>query len=592
MNRPNSIYDFIQSEETNYKLPIQVIDNWDWSMLAHISTTILYKNSTYISGKDENRPFKNIIRPILNLQYRAEGFDVKDIELFVDEPKNYYKSFLVRKYHDKWARENGIDTFIDDLVESYVDYGGTLVKKINKSVPEVIPMQSITFCDQTDILSGPICIKHFYSSDQLKEMESAGWGDKSNGANISIDDLITLANREQDKVKDKVQGRTSHTPGKHIGVHEVHGIMPRKFLGEDAKDTDFVNQIQIVAFYTAENQTKGCTLFAKEEKTSPFKLILRDKIFGRALGLGGAEELFEPQVWINYAKIKEKDMLDSAAKTLLQTDDSSFANRNKLNNLDNNEILVVEEGKKITQIDTYPRNIALFDKSVSEWEAHAQQMGSAQDAIMGEQPKSGTPFALQQLVAAESHSLHEYRKGKLATFVDEIYQDWIIPYISKELTKEQEFVAVLDLEEMQDIKERVATKQANDFIKKQILSGSMINSEDVEMLKEKTKEEFTKGGNKRFLKILAKELEDAPISVRINVANKQKNMPAMIEKLSSVFRQVTSNPQILQVPPFAKLFNSIIEASGLSPIDFSGFTNPLPQQGRIQPSIPQQEMTV
>ena len=69
------------------------------------------------------------------------------------------------------------------------------------------------------------------------------------------------------------------------------------------------------------------------------------------------------------------------------------------------------------------------------WEAHAQQMGAANDAIMGETPASGTPFDLQELVTQEASSLHEYRKGKIATFVDEIYQDWIIPYIVREISK-------------------------------------------------------------------------------------------------------------------------------------------------------------
>src|SRR3990167_5847295 len=102
-----NIYEFITTEENSYKaLGIEVSDGFPWHMACHIKLTNLYKNSQFETGKDDNKPYKNITRPILNLQYRTEGFDVKDIELYVNEAKNYYKSFLLKKYHEKWAREN------------------------------------------------------------------------------------------------------------------------------------------------------------------------------------------------------------------------------------------------------------------------------------------------------------------------------------------------------------------------------------------------------------------------------------------------------------------------------------------------------
>src|SRR3990167_3361473 len=119
-------------------------------------------------------------------------------------------------------------------------------------------------------------------------------------------------------------------------------------------------------------------------------------------------------------------MLDAAAKIVYKTTDPAFANRNKTRNLVNEEILVLADGKDIGQIDNYPRNIAIFEKSVNEWEAHARSMGSAQEAITGDEPPAGTPFKSVEFQASESHSLHECRKGKLATFLDEVYQDWII----------------------------------------------------------------------------------------------------------------------------------------------------------------------
>ena len=578
MNKINDIHAYITLEENAYSIPITLVDGYEWGMKEHIMLSTLYKNSKYSTGNSDDKPYKNIIRPILNLQYRAEGFDVKDIDLYVDSPKDYYKSFLVKKYHDRWARDNGIDTFIDDMVESYVDYGGALVKNINDVKPEVIPLRSIVFCDQTDILSSPIGIKHFFSPDQLKEMAKFGWGDEDNGADTTIDELILLA--QDTKNFDKLKGKTITTPGKYIEVYEIHGTLPKKFLDPEANDEDYETQLQITTFYTNESGIKtGLTLFKGVEKKSPFKLILRDKIYGRALGFGGAEELFEPQVWTNYDQIRMKAMLDSASKIIYKTTDQAFASRNNLEDVDNNEILVLDEASDFSQVDTTPRNLAIFQNNIAEWEAHAQTMGAANESIMGETPKSGTPFALQQLVTAESHSLHEYRKGKLATFLDEVYRDWVIPYIVTELQKDQQFIAELSLDELESIADNLVTNKTNEKIKEEILSGRIITKEEIEIFKTDTRDMFMKGDNKRFIKILKGELKKTPISVKTNIAGKQKYLAQMTDKLVNVFRQLIQTPQILDDPRMSKLFNEILESSGLSPVKY--------QKPRVEQQQPQ-----
>jgi len=560
------IFSYIKTEEANYQsLPIQISEGYEWSMFKHIKLTLLYKASKFETGNTDNKPFRNIMRPILNLQYRAEGFDVKDIVLFVNSAKNYYKSFLVRKYHDKWARDNSIDTFIDDMVESYVDFGGALLKNVNDKKPEVVPLQRIAFCDQTDILSGPICERHAYSPDQLKEMEKQGWGDEKKGATIGIDELITLSKGYK---QDNQTGKKSKTPGKYIEIYELHGMFPEWWLDKNNSDK-FIRQLHIVAFYQKEGGEKqGVCLYKGREKELIYKFIPRDKIYGRALGFGGAEEMFESQVWVNYDIIRIKDMLDAASKVIFQTADRTFAKRNKLKNLDNLEILTTEDGKTVSQINTTPVNIRLFENSIVEWEDSARTIGAATESIMGEQPKSGTPFKLQELVTAESHSLHEYRKGKLATFLDEVYRDWIIPYIAKEINQGQEFIAELDLEEMQGIADSIVTNEANKIIKEKILNGELVEKEEIEKYKQEIRDNFRKGGNKKFIKILEKEIQDAPIDVFVSIVGKQKYLAQITDKLVNVFRQIIASPTILDDPRMGKLFNQILEASGLSPIDF------------------------
>jgi len=584
------IFSYVTGQEALYKVPIQLTDSWTWSMPEHIRTATLYKHSQLKNGKSEFTPVKNIVKPILNLQYRAEGFDVKDITLYIDDSKQYYKSFLVKKFHEKWARENGIDSVIDSMVESYVDYGGALLKNVNDVKPEVVPLQSIVFCDQTDILNGPIGIKHFFSPSELMKMSSRGWGDLNRGATATLEETIILSRNTKKEEQNNTQVQT---PGKYIEIYEVHGEFPKHFLGGEYSQ-EYSGQLHILCFYQGKDGTKtGITLFKGEEKKSPFKLIKRDQVYGRALGFGGVEELEEAQVWTNYNMIRKQDMLDAASKTLIGVKGSNTAsilNGQKLKDMDNMNMVDLGLDGDMGPIDTFPRNIKLFTEEEQEWEVHAQKMGSAQEAIMGEQPPAGTPLGSVQIQQMENHSLHNYRQGKLATFWDEVEQDWILPHISREISKDQEFVTELELDELQYVVDSVVTCETNDFIKEKILSGELIKPEEVQGYEEIVRSTFKKKGNKFFFKIFKDEMKNVPIVVKTDIKGKQKNLGKAIEGINNIIRTVVQvgGPTTLAEPATWDAINQSIELSGGDPVDFSGLADAFKKIGQQQMAAQQQ----
>ena len=581
------VFSFVKTEETAFQRPVKISEGYEWSMAKHIKLGVLYPLSQYETGNSEDKPFKQIIQPILNIQYRAEGFDVKDIILFVNDRKNNHKSFLVKKFHEKYVRENDLDAVIDDSIEGYVDMGGTLIKCVSGKLPEAVPLQRIAFCDQTDILSGPICEKHSYSPDQLKEMEKAGWGDEGNGATMTIDELIALSGSY--KITDP-QNTPTETPGKYIEVYELHGVLPVWWLKE-GEEEGFVRQLQIISFYkNSSGEKQFVCLFKGKEQRQIYEFEKRvRKVYGRALGMGGVEELTEAQVWTNYSAIRMKDMLEAASKVLFQTSDKTFAKRQNLKNAQNLQIFETREGHPVNQINTTPVNIRLFENSVNEWWESAKTIASASESIMGEQPASGTPFKLQELITAEAHSFHEYKKGKLAKFWERIYRNHIIPTIIKEINKGQEFLATLDLSEMQELADKIAARQARKQLSEKVLSLKTIMGGEEEALKERLKNEFMAGGNKKFIKLIKEELKDTPVDIEINIVGKQKYLAETTDKLVNVIRFMLStwNPNtgtfaVFDDPRMTKVFENIIEYSGLNPMDFyappkTGVTPPMTQ---------------
>lgn len=549
MNKYQDIYDFIKKKESEYQKPIQLEDGWWWLMKEHLRRSFLYKHSQFTDNNEnrKSRPFKNIIRAILNIQYRTEGFDVKDIELYVDNPDTYYKSFLARKFHNKWAVDNSIDTFIDEGVESYADYGGWLAKKGREARPIVVDLRSLAFCSQNDILAYPFAIKHEMSAAELREMEE--WG-KGKGT-MDVETLITLAQSEE---KDT------------IDVYELHGVLPALWLdGEEGE----VQQIQVVSFYKDQNKNDiGITLFKSKEPKLPFKFLSRDKIYNRALGWGGVEELFEPQRWTNDSEIKTTEMLESASKTLFKTTDPAFKTRNNLVNVENNEVLLLQEGRDITQLDTYPRNLAVFNDAISRWEQHAQQIGAASEGLLGESPSSGTPFKLYEAQNIEARGMHHYRQGKMAVFMDEIYRDWILPRLAEEIADEQKFLAELSADEVMEVVDKIVDNQVAKQRKEQALNGELPS--DPETLKEPIRQKLLKKGNRWFIDILKDEFKGEKLGISTNIAGKQKNLALITDKLVNILRQFISTPEIRQDPEMVKLLNTILESSGMSPIMFGG----------------------
>ncbi len=585
------IYSYILTQETAYRTErVPLASNWrDWNMLEHIDRSYTLKNSRFYQGtQDYRRPFNNIILPIANVSYRTEGFDVKDVQIYVDNSEKYHMSFMARKYHNWWAKENHIDTAIDESVESYFDYGLVLAKNVNEARPEIIPLQQIAFCDQTDIKSGPICLKHNYSISELAEMKGR-WDSEA------IDKTILMSKFKKDVPS--TDGDEVKTPGKYDEVYELEGSFPESWLGaeklgEEWQDTGkYSLQTHIVTYYISPIDGKskvGVTLFKGKRKKSIFKALKRDPIFGRACGRGGIEELFHPQIWTNYSELHVSQMLETVSKIVLKTNKKSVKQKNNFSNIKHGQIIDLDGDGTLEQLNLQPINKTAFDNFVNKWEQVARTIGSASDPQLGLNPSSGTPLGTTQIVTQQGVGIHEYRQGKIAEFWQEIYRDWTLPQMSKEISSGSKWLDTLSLDELQDVAERTVTRQANEKIKNMILyEGKVVTKEQADELRGVLKEVFMKGGNKRFLEILEGEYDNLPMDVEISIANKSKNMAEAVSKLNSLFR-ILFTPGALQAiqqnDELSGLLNEILEGSGLSPIKYGiknqGGAVPSPMMGK------------
>lgn len=576
------VYEYIQAEQTAYKtVKVPVTSSYEWNMSEHIERCTNVANGWYHSGKNDGlRRYDDIVTPIINVAIRSEGFDVKDIVPYVNNIHNSYKSFLVKKFHPQWARKNELDTFLDDVVESSVIYDLVLVKNVNNARPEVVPLQKIAFCDQTDIMTGPLCLKHQYSPAELTKFKGK-WDD------TAIEEAIVMA--QEQKVVTQANDRTVKTPGKYIEVFELHGYLPESWLKDDGDPSKYVNQMHIVCFYTSKDGNKnGITLFKGPTKEigNYFKSLVIRKIHGRACGKSIVETLFEPQVWVNFSAQRLQKLLNSAINVFI-TDSEELGNQ-KLSNLPENTILKEEKGSSTRMLSAPLQNLAAFSNDQINLTNQARILGSASDAQLGTNPVSGTPFALQNLVVQQGQGIHEYRQGKIATFVGDIlYRDWILQYLVDEMNQGKTFSEELSLDEMQEIADLIARNKAEEQIINKIVDGELVTEATRETLISTYKEQFMKGGSRKFFEVIKDELSDIPLEVFVNVKGKQKYLAQEADKITNIIREVLRNPQAFQqIPGVGKAFNQLLESSGMSPIDFTQITTAPRQIEQTPPEAP------
>ena len=577
---PPSIFNWIKEEEANFESSeIQLGDNWWWNFRYHVQLIFHLKNGIFFTGDNKwLRAFKNIMEPMLNLSYWTEDIEVKDVVFYIENSAGRVLSFFLKKYHDEvYTREHDLDSLFDKITESDLDYGGVLVQK-TEDMPEVMPLTSIAFCDQTDILGGPIAFRYDFSPDKLREMSKFGWGEESNGATISLAELAILASYDKSSGTNDMKNKVT---GKVIEVYILHGNLPEHYLEDNDNLEDFYNQIQIIAFYQGEDDKKeGVFLYRKKSEEGRLMFYTSKEVDGRALGRGEAEGLLHPQIWTNFLIIHKTALLAAASKVPLYTDDPNYTNRQKIQDMENLEITTIQEGKSINQVPTAaPANIQLYGAEINEWFAYAQLQASAFDPIIGKEATSGTTFRGQERTVAQGKGLHDKRRGQRAKFIEKIYRKIIIPDMVKGIT-DKEFLATFSLEEMTWVQEQLAESLTEKRVKEVILQGRVVTQEEKEVFKQLTKESFSKKGNKHLLKLLKDEFKGIEIRMGINVAGKQKDLAVLSDKILSIFQFIFSNPQgfqqAMQIPALANSFQDILEFSGMPQSDFQTLLTPQP----------------
>ena len=565
-----NIYQIVAQYEKDFReRPVKVVEGYEFNQIDTLKRINLYSCGKFVDGnKDEygEKVFFDITTPVVRNAAKNLDLDTKDVRFqAVNGATNYFRSWLYRRKAKDWMWENKIAHKLNKIPEKVSGTGSIVVKRIEGArVFDFVNLNNFACDASADRLEDGWTIeRHYYTPNELKKQIERGW-DKEK-IETAIKDF--RVNRKENFVGDHA-GSVQQQRGKdqYICVREFYGYVEKSHLTNNADDTDLTlcNFILVLPDTSGKQATgetgkpEGLTLFREEVKDlgDIYKELHYRKVPGRWLGRGLYEECFPMQEventrnnWMLMAmRISQLIVFQTRDKTVLQ---------NVLTDIQNGTILKFGASKvnadMLQRVDTQVRDHTssnLLDQTVQRT---IQNLSNAYEVTTGESLPSGTPFSLGALINQNANKLFEFIREDYGIFLEEIFNDWVLPQLEKEM-KGQSFLEIVDRDDLEYVQGHLTNFKIWDSIKKALMSGIKPTKAQVVVL-----EQFIRGQLEKqesmFLDIPEGFLSYEK-KVRCSVTDESES-PTLMTSLMTVMQMVTANPAIIELPGFQKILDMI-----------------------------------
>uniref|UniRef100_A0A6H1ZKE8 Portal protein n=1 Tax=viral metagenome TaxID=1070528 RepID=A0A6H1ZKE8_9ZZZZ len=578
-----------QFEHDFLHTPVEIVVGYNFDQLETIKENQRYYSSKFRNGNTDEFGYKffyNIGKPRVKNAAKNIDLDIKDINIRAKNPKDYYKAWLMRRDMRRWMKERSLGILFNEIVMKTPKYGTFVLKKVvGDEIVRPVDLKNLK-CDpstQSLKVSGWVIEDHFYTPWELKQEVKRGWDiDKINLAIKSFRDF-----RKENYVDATAEEQNKGT-AQYIHIKEFYGDIPESTFKEEGDPDKFVLANYIIvspekgtkANTDKEAEKEGLLLFKKEIKEIPYKECHYDREEGRWLGVGIIEDLRESQIMKNEEINQVMLALKLANLVLFQTGDETIA-RNILTDLVNGDIIKVKSD--LARIDTTNKGIGESNVISQEIEALANNLANSFEVTTGESLPSGTPFSLGMLINQNANKLFDFVRENIGLFLEEVFEDWIIPELSKDLNKEH-ILELTDKEEMEWVNERFKSNHLLSKIKDFILNtGRKPTQEEVDMAQQILSQRME--GKEHLYFEVPEKFYDFDKSVEVDITGESMNKQATLQTLASIMQMVGGNPEMLEHPAMQK----IMDISGFNDVDFrvaKPQAQQLPMAGQLAGGMP------
>lgn len=475
---------------------------------------------TDLDSSGYKKAFFNIIMKPVEVASKMIDLDTKDIRIIAENDRSYYLSWFFEKELKNWMKnkknEEGkvFGQFMNECVYKWPKYGHILAKKTNGTI-SLVPIQNIRNKPKAkNFLSSPYLIeKHEYTPEEL---EDKNWDNIGKVIDKYIDDETGM-----------------------ITVYERCGIY-KDIDGERSKYNYFI--------VPEKGEDDEILHFDTIDRKKIYRELKWDDIFGRAMGRGQAEKLFENQIVKNQDIGLERAGLRWSSKHIFQTRDQNIA-KNLFTDIENGELVIAQS--EITPIAVEERNLSFYNQSNAKWDNNSADLTFSYEQMSGERPPSGTPLGTTVINTKMAGQYYELKQEEFGMFLREILLDWIIP----DFKKDKKSAHALMMNELSEDKRTEVIKKAAE-----VRIGENGGPKDVEKLVGMLKKQ-------REVKISKGDYDDLEYRIDVIITGEQIDLAAKISTLQTVLQVLGSNPTIMQDPRTKKVFSKLLDMAGVSPVE-------------------------
>ena len=596
-----SIYALAQDSARNYRNEssrMDVVEGLPFFMYETIRETEFLTTGHYTTGDyDENgdiKPFHDILTRLLENQRSAEEVDIADLEMVTDDSDYYTRAMLISKFNQDWMYKKNIGKFLNEAIESRGKYGGVMVKVVESSEDldlEVVDWNSFNG-DPMDLRSGIKVVNNFYTPSQLIEVA------KKRGWNLENAIKAIELYKETDIADDNKEQK--ETMGNYILVREVSGDLPRSYLEEKADEHDFVHQIHYIAgteLQDDEGNSKGVTLFASELEKSPYYYLPYKKrnASDRLLGIGVTERARHGQIQTNRAAQQYKRAIDFASTHVLQSASKNLKGKNVLTGIKAGTILQHDDGKPISGVDMSPQALQHLDRYLAVWQNQVDRatQTNAISTGAGEKLPADMTYRLGAILDQNSQSSFDLRREEFDIFMNEIYTERVLPWMIKQIKKKSVLKLKFSAEELMKLDEDVSNYKADQSVIDNYFNGAYDNlppmmkfvamNEDKIFLMQGLQGDLRRQKSRRNITDFPDGYwEQVADKLYVSITNERKRRGVVAERVQNALMQYMQYKPLLDQDPEARsMFDNIMVASGLNPIDWTATPQPQVPQGDL-----------
>lgn len=426
----------IETEITDYLTkPVSISPDQTFSQAALVRRISLFENHIYPSGKfDAQGNYKHwfdIISPRVDSEIKNIDFDTKDIQAYSPRPIDEVPVLITNLKLTEWLRDNGQAEELNSAIEEGSGWGNVVWKKVGTGY-ERVDLRNFYVINQTarSLKETPAIERHQLSQTELRKK-----GEKWK----HIDEIIKSCGQKLYKSDTDSVDQDTTTP--YYSIYERNGEVCladlKEYKDEKASDDD-KNTYVLAKVIAAGTDTAGGGVsikyiaYAQEISKLPYKEYHRGRYKGRWWREGLYELLFDCQVRANEIGNQIAHGLQYASKTIF-TDENRLVLQNVITDLANGDFI---QSKNLRQVEVRMQG---FDQLIADWNRNielANEIANSREIVQGE-ALSGQPFRLGALLNVNANKLFDFIREKLSIPFREMFEEWMIPELIKDITAEE-----------------------------------------------------------------------------------------------------------------------------------------------------------